>query len=311
MTLGLSDLLSRGGLPGRPPLTEGPVDYVNFHLADDRVLSCVQFGLVPDQRGRLPAWSSSSPAPPTRAARRRKVRRRCAGGRDATTAQRLLAELTEVMRRLNVYRGHVISLSPGQFGPGPQALVAFHRLPRVERATSVVLPAGVLGADRAPDDRLRRAGPAPARGRALAQARPAPLRPARRRQDADDHAPDRPPAGAHDLLTDRPRDGPAPAGRATRPSSLAPSMVVLEDIDLIAEDREPALRWRPAPLRATERAGRAAQRLRHHLRPHHQSPGDPGTRARRAPRADRSRGRTAPPRRCGSSTVAGISTRAA
>ena len=45
MALGLSDLLSRGGLPGLPPLTEGPVDYVNFHLADDRVLSCVQFGL--------------------------------------------------------------------------------------------------------------------------------------------------------------------------------------------------------------------------------------------------------------------------
>src|ERR671936_1207462 len=45
MAFGLSDLLSRGGMPGRPALAEGPVDYVNFHLAADRVLSCVQFGL--------------------------------------------------------------------------------------------------------------------------------------------------------------------------------------------------------------------------------------------------------------------------
>src|SRR5882762_11137892 len=37
---GLSDLLSR-----RTVLAEGPLDYVNFHLAGSRVLSCVQFGL--------------------------------------------------------------------------------------------------------------------------------------------------------------------------------------------------------------------------------------------------------------------------
>jgi hypothetical protein len=45
--------------------------------------------------------------------------------------------------RLNVYRGHVISLSPGMMGIGPQTLVAFHSLPRVERSDGV-LPDEIL-----------------------------------------------------------------------------------------------------------------------------------------------------------------------
>jgi AAA+ superfamily predicted ATPase len=57
--------------------------------------------------------------------------------------QTLLAELAGHMRRLNVYRGHVISLSPGQMGMGPQTLVAFHNLPRVERG-DVILPEELL-----------------------------------------------------------------------------------------------------------------------------------------------------------------------
>ncbi len=47
------------------------------------------------------------------------------------------------MRTLNVYRGHVISLSPGMMGMGPQTLVALHSLPSVSRA-NVVLPDGLL-----------------------------------------------------------------------------------------------------------------------------------------------------------------------
>src|SRR5918911_4520129 len=44
--------------------------------------------------------------------------------------QAFLAALLDGMRRLNVYRGHVISLSPGQMGMGPQSLVAFHAPPQ-------------------------------------------------------------------------------------------------------------------------------------------------------------------------------------
>jgi ATP-dependent 26S proteasome regulatory subunit len=63
--------------------------------------------------------------------------------RDREAGQSFLAELTAHADRLNVYRGHVISLSPNQFGMGPQTLIAFHSLPLVTR-DDVVLPDGLL-----------------------------------------------------------------------------------------------------------------------------------------------------------------------
>jgi hypothetical protein len=48
MAIGLSELITRGSVFGQGPLVEGPVDYVNHHLANDEVLACVQFGLYSD-----------------------------------------------------------------------------------------------------------------------------------------------------------------------------------------------------------------------------------------------------------------------
>src|SRR5262249_41468018 len=139
MTFSLSDILSEGGLSGRSGLAEGPVDYVNFHLAEGRVLSCVQLGLylIRDGDTRL-VVCMSGPAQ----AQRQKLRIEVVAGRPEE-CQAFLAELSELMARLNVYRGRVISLSPGQLGSGPQTLIAFHTLPEVARE-DVILPDGVL-----------------------------------------------------------------------------------------------------------------------------------------------------------------------
>jgi hypothetical protein len=133
--LGLSDLLSRRGL------AEGPADFVNFHLDGDRVLPCLQFGLnlVRNDGARLLVFVAG---PSNQLGPRTRVRVEVLGP-SPEAARGFLAELAEAARRLNVYRGHVISLSPGQMGMGPQTLVAFQPLPRVER-TDVVLPAGLL-----------------------------------------------------------------------------------------------------------------------------------------------------------------------
>jgi hypothetical protein len=61
-------------------------------------------------------------------------------------AHAFIAEVREGMERLNVYRGHTISLSaaPLQVGPGPVTLIQFESLPQVSR-DAVVLPEGLLG----------------------------------------------------------------------------------------------------------------------------------------------------------------------
>jgi cell division protease FtsH len=141
MALGLSDLLSRGSTFGRPMLQEGPVDYVNFHLADDRVLAAVQFGLYLLTDGEAPLVAFVA-GPSNNMGPRLKVRVEVMSP-SRETAEAFLAALIDGMQRLNVYRGHVISLSPGEMGPGPQTLVAFHALPHVER-DAVVLPDGLL-----------------------------------------------------------------------------------------------------------------------------------------------------------------------
>lgn len=142
MELHLSDLVA-GSLPvGRSGVAEGPVDYVDFHLDGDRVLPCVQFGLYFATVGRQPLLVLVA-GPNERGGPRPQVWVE-AMATVPDVARAFLTELRERMDRNNVYRGKVISLAPGQLGMGAQTLVAFHRLPRVDRA-DVILPEGLLG----------------------------------------------------------------------------------------------------------------------------------------------------------------------
>jgi hypothetical protein len=240
MSLGLSDLLGRGG-PGRP-LAEGPVDYVNYALADGARLSCVQFGLylVRDGEARFVAFVSG---PTDRMGPRVKLRLEvmCAVPEHGAA---FLATVREGMRRLNVYRGHAVSLSPAQMGMGPQTLVVFHALPTVRRE-DVVLPEGLL-------ERVERhsVGFADHRETLLAAGRSL-------RRGLLLYGP----PGTGKTLTVMYLAGRMPdrtvlltTGRgmgmielaAAMARQLAPSMVVLEDVDLIAEERgQPFVRSGP------------------------------------------------------------------
>lgn len=139
MGLGLSDMLSRSGTtPGMPVLSEGPVDYVNVRLAGDRVLPCIQFGLylIATGQARLVVFVTGANefGGPRQGGRVEVMATR------REDAQAFLEELQGLRLRLNVYRGHIISLSQSQYG---SLAVHFHSLARIAR-DDVVLPDGLL-----------------------------------------------------------------------------------------------------------------------------------------------------------------------
>ena len=118
-------------------VTEGPVEYINIALHDNRVLACVQSGLYLIRHNEQPlALLIRGP---------REMSPRV--GLDVevmalerTVAEEFLGHLRTTMRRHNVYRSHVISLVASNRG---SIDVQFHHLPPIER-NGIILPAGIL-----------------------------------------------------------------------------------------------------------------------------------------------------------------------
>jgi hypothetical protein len=117
---------------------EGPVQYVNVTLEEGQVMTCVQRGLYLLRSGadRLALLVQG-------AMRERHIVQSSlevmAGTREL--AERFLADVRTHMRTHNVYRGHILSLSQDALMRNLQ--VAFHRLPPIER-DQIILPPGVL-----------------------------------------------------------------------------------------------------------------------------------------------------------------------
>ncbi|HEU0037213.1 MAG TPA: AAA family ATPase [Kofleriaceae bacterium] len=134
--ISLAQLVSGGGgVMGSGGPAEGPVSYTNVALDGDHVLACTQLGLYLVSEGdtRLVIF----------------VARIDRGFRDGIkvevlaaerlTADACLAALRSSMRKRNVYRGHVVSLSVHE----QNLQVRFHHLPTIAR-DQIILPAGVL-----------------------------------------------------------------------------------------------------------------------------------------------------------------------
>jgi cell division protease FtsH len=118
-------------------VTEGPVEYVNIALSDSHVLACVQSGLYLIQNGEQKlALLVRGPREMTpRAGLDVEVM-----AAERTIAEGFLADLRTIMRVHNVYRSHVVSLTTSNRGTLD---VQFHRLPKIERE-DIILPRGVL-----------------------------------------------------------------------------------------------------------------------------------------------------------------------
>jgi hypothetical protein len=135
MGLDLAHLVAGGGMRGDEAV-EGPVSYANVRLDGDRVLACTKIGLYLVSEGdkRLAILVA-------------KTERGYADGikvevlaPEREAADACLGALRTSMRKRNVYRGHVVSL----FATQQQGLqIAFHRLPKIAR-DQIILPTGVL-----------------------------------------------------------------------------------------------------------------------------------------------------------------------
>jgi len=115
---------------------EGPVEYLNILLHDDRMQACVNTGLYLAHDGNEPvALLISGPRDWHNTVDLEVM------ALDSARAEHILGMLRTSMRVHNVYRSHIVSLALSNQG----ALdVHFHHLPEIHRA-HIILPEGVLG----------------------------------------------------------------------------------------------------------------------------------------------------------------------
>jgi ATPase family associated with various cellular activities (AAA) len=121
-------------------LKPGPVDYFRVELERGRSIACIRSGLLLISSGdeRLAVLVGRAEA--------------AYGGQGVRvdvmsahreSAERFVRELRELMEERNVYRGKVISLEMSQGPRGGELTVTFHELPQTERAR-IVFPEGLL-----------------------------------------------------------------------------------------------------------------------------------------------------------------------
>jgi hypothetical protein len=137
-TLSMLAAPGKSGLIGGDGLAEGPVQYVNITLDGDRVMACVQSGLfLVKHNGEPLAVLMAGPAREFHPMAQVAIEV-MAPSRDV--AERFLAGLRTAMRKRNVYRGHVLSLAESRMGTME---IKFHKLPTIRRE-NIILPKGLL-----------------------------------------------------------------------------------------------------------------------------------------------------------------------
>jgi hypothetical protein len=226
--MGLAELVKGGGSPWGERSETGPVEYEPVDIAEQRIM-CVSAGLwlISEDAQRFLLMLRRSDEGPRSAALHVEIM-----SEDRALAEDVLAEVERLMRELNPYKGRVLALSSSPWGG---IGVQVQRLPAVGRE-QIVFPGGVLErierhtktfSDHA--EQLRAAGRhlkrglllhgAPGTGKTLTVMYLSALMPERTTL----------------LLTGEALAAVGPACDMAR--ELAPAMLVMEDVDLVAQDR--------------------------------------------------------------------------
>ncbi|PLZ85161.1 hypothetical protein CEN44_22890 [Fischerella muscicola CCMEE 5323] len=129
---------TNGGFMSSVQPTPGPVQYVNLPLGNDQLLACVQSGLYLISNGdlHLAVMVRGASDYSFRAGITVEVM-----ASDRSSAEAFLAQLRTSIRRRNIYRGRVISLVQSE--DRRSLNVIFHSLPSLNR-DQIILPDGLL-----------------------------------------------------------------------------------------------------------------------------------------------------------------------
>ena len=208
----------------------GPLEHEQVELEPGRVVPCVVNGLFLLTHGeeRLAVAVNRSDQHMGAGSPRVQV-----VARQQQDATRFLEDLREQVRRHNVYRGRVVAFTSADYGEPPSLHIV--ALPVVERE-AIVLPSGTL-------ERVERHALAPARHRERLLAAGRHLKrglllhgpPGTGKTLTAMHLVGRMPGRTVVLLTGQSFGAIEPACTLAR--QLEPSMVVLEDVDLVGEER--------------------------------------------------------------------------
>jgi hypothetical protein len=223
MALSLSDLINE------PHFHPGPVEYESVNVAPSATYPCMLFGVVLLKDDEGPAvllvrrGEQQGPAPGLQV-------EALAPGPERGSA--LLDELRELMREHNVFRGQMISLESTMWG---QVGVVFHERPTTRRE-DVILPADVLAdLERQTLGITRRAEQLRAAGRHLKRGVLLHGPPGTGKTHTVSWLAAELSKATVIVLSGGSLGAAGPVSRLAR--DLAPSVVVLEDVDLVAEER--------------------------------------------------------------------------
>jgi hypothetical protein len=233
--LGFSDLITpiSGGLMGDRAPRPGPVDYVNVPVARGRVRACVQHGLYLLNDGRIPL--AALMRGPSEHGGMPQIQIEVMA-RDPEGAAGFLTEIREEMLRHNVYRGQLLALGNphGPFGEGGP-MVEFLTVPEIE-PNEVILPEGVLEQIERHTVRFtEHAEELLAAGRHLKRGLLLHGPPGTGKTLTAMYLVGRMPGRTTLVLSGRSYGLVSPTCELAR--NLQPSMVILEDVDLVAEER--------------------------------------------------------------------------